>query len=411
MRSMDDKDLLTKHQLMSAPLADMLRSIEGTSAVRKMAESYQYNSAWSVFQEESATRRMIESIQRDQELMRKALGPLEELRRAGIFEANAPWRQEMERTRQMMAEFEGRFRLPEMPEVARLMAELRSSPWSEALTRYSAKNSALQQAMESMRLPWLDIQEKMQSLASFTELQGIGFAVKNMPSFGENLSTALRFDLGDWREPITWRPEILADLGARSDFYAGLGFNRALTDFPAPAFQESLDIAGLRREPPPIVDLYGAPIPPSSDTDEEKGLERTNTAHDWLLRLETQLRSFIDEAMTRAFGPNWPKHRLPNGVYDQWQEKKQTAEKAGARERPLIAYADFRDYELVICRGDNWRELFGAFFQRQESVRESLQRLYPIRLDTMHARPITQDDELLLYVETRRLVKVIVRKV
>jgi len=26
----------------------------------------------------------------------------------------------------------------------------------------------------------------------------------------------------------------------------------------------------------------------------------------------------------------------------------------------------------------------------------------------MHSRPITQDDELLLYVETRRLVKVIV---
>jgi hypothetical protein len=96
-------------------------------------------------------------------------------------------------------------------------------------------------------------------------------------------------------------------------------------------------------------------------------------------------------------------------VYDQWQEKKQAAEKGGAQVRPLIAYADFTDYERVICKGDNWRELFGAFFQRPETVRESFQRLYPIRLDTMHARPITQDDELLLYVETRRLVKVIVR--
>src|SRR5687768_8923575 len=47
------------------------------------------------------------------------------------------------------------------------------------------------------------------------------------------------------------------------------------------------------------------------------------------------------------------------------------------------------------------------FFGRPESVRESFQRLYPIRLDTMHARPITQDDELLLYVETRRLVKIL----
>lgn len=114
--------------------------------------------------------------------------------------------------------------------------------------------------------------------------------------------------------------------------------------------------------------------------------------------------------MTQAFGADWPKCRLPNGLHDRWWEKKQKAEQAGAREQPLIAYADFTDYERVICRGDNWREVFGGFFERPESVRESFQRLHPIRLDTMHARPITQDDELLLYVETRRMAKVILRK-
>lgn len=45
------------------------------------------------------------------------------------------------------------------------------------------------------------------------------------------------------------------------------------------------------------------------------------------------------------------------------------------------------------------------YFERQESVRESFQRLYPVRNDTMHARPITQDDELLLYVEGKRLMR------
>lgn len=407
---MDDKDLVNKYRSVTASLADVQRSVAKTSAIQKMMESVQGDTAWmKALHQDSATQRMLENIQRDHEFMRKALGPLEDLRRAGIFEVDSPWRREMERVRQMMADFEARFRLPEIPELARLTAELKSSRWSEALTKYSAESSALQRAMENMRLPWIDVQEKLRSMASFAELQGIGIAVKNMPSFGQNLSAALRLDLGDWREPITWRPEVLADFGARSDFYASLGFNRSLTDFPAPAFQESLGIAGLRREPPSIVNLYGAPIPPSDDKEEEEGFERTNTAHDWLLRLETQLRAFIDEAMTRAFGPTWPRHRLPNGIYDRWQEKKQAAEKIGARERPLIAYADFTDYERVICKSDNWRELFGAYFERQESVRESFQRLHPIRLDTMHARPITQDDELLLYVETRRLVKVIVR--
>jgi hypothetical protein len=61
----------------------------------------------------------------------------------------------------------------------------------------------------------------------------------------------------------------------------------------------------------------------------------------------------------------------------------------------------------VICRKDNWRLVFAVFFDRQEGVRESFQRLFPIRLDTMHARPITQEDELLLFVEARRLMKAI----
>ena len=122
------------------------------------------------------------------------------------------------------------------------------------------------------------------------------------------------------------------------------------------------------------------------------------------------MRKFIDEEMTRAFGTDWPKHRLPNGLYDQWHEKKRKAEQAGAEERPLVEYADFTDYVPVICRADNWREVFGPFFYRPESVRESFQRLHPIRLDTMHARLITQDDELLLHVEVKRLVKVIIKR-
>lgn len=221
------------------------------------------------------------------------------------------------------------------------------------------------------------------------------------------MTAALRSDLGDWRDSISWRPEIFTDLGVRSDFYAELGFNHALTAFPVPAFEEALDISGLRRERPPLVARYGAPVPSSQDEDQEEEFTRSNTAHDWLQRLETQLRAFIDEHMARAFGADWPERRLPNGMYDQWREKKRKAQQAGAAEWPLIAYADFTYYALVICRADNWREVFAVFFGRRESVRESFQRLYPVRLDTMHARPITQDDELLLYVEARRLMRMI----
>ena len=58
-------------------------------------------------------------------------------------------------------------------------------------------------------------------------------------------------------------------------------------------------------------------------------------------------------------------------------------------------------------RKDNWSELFADIFKRSTMVQESFQRLYPIRICAMHARIVTQDDELYLYVETKRLLAAI----
>jgi len=298
------------------PLADVLRETAANSEITRMLESIKHRDA----------------------AMQTALGQSEVLRRAGVFDVDSLWRREMELAQKAISGFEARFRLPEITEAARLMVEFRTSPLSESLARYAEEASSLQHAMESMCTPWLDAQEAMRSMAGFAELQGIGRALVSMPSFGDSLASALRIDLGDWRDPIAWRSEIFTDLAARSDFYASLGFDRALTDFPALAFAQSLDIAGLRRDPLPLIDRYAGPVPQAKDDDNENGLTRTNMAYDRLLRLETQLRKFIDERMTRVFGTDWPKHRLPNGLYDAWQEKKQKAKEAGGEEWPLVAY-------------------------------------------------------------------------
>ena len=365
--------------------------------------------AAGVFQKNSGLQGILEGIKGYETLMRSAAGPLADLRRAGLFDHTSPLARELDVVRRAMSDWQARFHLPQIAEAMRLMADFNASPASEALKRYAELNFNLQRAIESMRTPWVDLQQSFRSMSGFAALQGIGHALSQMPSFGDQLASALRVDLGDWRDTITWPKEIFADLGARADFYTKLGFNTAITDFPPPAFEESLDIAELRREPPPLVEYYGSPVPISDDDGIEEGLIRTNFAHDWLLRLETQIRRFIDELMTSTFGQDWPKHRLPNGLYNEWQSRKQNAQQNGAKEHALIAYADFTDYERVICKRDNWR-VFAPFLRRQESVRESFQRLYPVRLDTMHARPITQDDELLLYVEARRLMNSIVAK-
>jgi hypothetical protein len=329
-----------------------------------------------------------------------------DIARAQTLLADSPLLRELTRTQELVAAFESQYRLPALADTSRIAAEFETSSVSKALASFVEDTSALQRAMEQMATPWLHGQAAMRSVTAFAELQGMGRALESLGGFEKELSVALRTGLGDWRDPISWQPEVLLNLDRRADFYAGLGFNRDLTAVPAQAFAETLEISGLRRERPALVAVYGAPVPLSDDEVGDDDFDRASTAYDWLHRLETQLRRFIDRCMTEAFGLEWSRHRLPNGMHDQWQDKKRRASEGGSAERPLIAYADFTDYALIICRADNWREIFQPFFRRPENVRESFQRLHPIRLDTMHSRPITQDDELLLYVEVRRLMKI-----
>jgi hypothetical protein len=111
--------------------------------------------------------------------------------------------------------------------------------------------------------------------------------------------------------------------------------------------------------------------------------------------------------MQREFGEGWTKHQLDAETRKRWVEKHQSALDHGEPARPLIAFADFTDYDRVLLRKDNWNKVFAAFFGSQDSLRESLRRLLPIRLATMHARPISQDDEVFLNVEVKRILMAI----
>lgn len=250
------------------------------------------------------------------------------------------------------------------------------------------------------------MEAQMRSIGAFADIQSMGFALQNIPAFDDRLTELLRIDLGDWQDRIDFPKEIFDDPLARSAFYKGRGFDPALTAFPTDAFSESLDIAGLRGAPPPFIDVYDYEEV-TKEEEQEVAFARTNAAHDRLQRFETQLRQFIDDQMTKEFGDAWVKHRIPGPMRQRWIEKCEKARAQGEADHPLIAYADFSDYVPIITQKDNWDEVFKAVFRRPNFVQESFQRLYPIRICTMHARMITQDDELYLYVEIKRVLSVI----
>ena len=330
-------------------------------------------------------------------MLRALEGPLAELRTAGVFASALG--EKLTHTSQWLVDYECRFKVPESQALSRLVEELGT------VSNLARVDESFKFSIATMKSAWLDTNNELGSVQRLFDLRVIGELVSRTSSFEWVVAESLRSMLGDWRDTITWPESIWSDLGARAEFYDDLGFDAELTDLPAPAFREASGIAHIRSEPPSLVEDYGPPVPMAPDSNEEESLARTNQAHDWLQRLESHLRDFIDHEMRATFGSDWPRHQLPNEMYDKWIAKKEAADRQGAPARPLIVYADFTDYVLIICRRDNWRQVFSSIFDREESVRESFQRLHPIRLDTMHARPITQDDELLLYVETKRLTK------
>jgi len=297
-----------------------------------------------------------------------------------------------------------RFLLLGHSEAARTLEIMRGNYFGSVLDHYSNQLPRAQEAMLDMQAPWLDSLRAVESIRGFAELQAIGGALTVVPSFGDDFSALLRADLGDWRDRITnWSDVIGESAAARHSLYVDRGLNTDLTDFPEKAFDEGLALAGILGEQPILVVEYGQLTSLFIDDDENKGLARTNVAHDHLQRFEFQLRKFIDRTLTKVVGANWPKQRLPNGLYDKWQFKKSN-DKGDAVDWPLIAYADFTEYVDIICRSDNWKEAFEPVFKRKESVRESFQRMYAIRLAIAHARPITNADALFLYVEVKRLL-------
>jgi Swt1-like HEPN len=391
---MDDafRKLLAEQDMMRRH-TDMLRGIHdqispSLNALKSLSEN-------------SGMTRMIEDAKRQQDMMRSVLGPIEDLRRMGLLDSPG-----LVAARDAYLEFQKRFRLPEINEATRLFRQFEESGAASAMRHLHDQSAGIRQALQGIGAPWLDAQNALRSIGGFVELQRIGLSLSNVPSFDFDLTERLRLDLGDWRVAIDWPRDIFTDVAARTAFYESRGLDLRLTDFPAAAFEQGAALAGLNPAPPALLEFY-RPAEEGDEDLEEAGFERTNDAHDRLQRFESQLRSFIDERMRAAFGENWIKHRVPGDMRRRWIDKKQKETESREREWPLIAYADFADYVPIITRKDNWEDVFKPVFGRAESVIESFQRLYPIRICTMHARLITQDDELYLYVETKRLLTAI----
>lgn len=397
-------------KLNSGVLADAKRYIESNSIQSVIAAAQngiEHTNALStaiklgqLVEQSSALSVAMKAVTRQEALMAASSSFLKATRISEEWTRQFSAYRELDRLRANM------FSLPTSSEATRLFEASGLGAVSSFLKRNESELLAQQTIVKTMNVPWLRNHRETQSVTCFRELHSIGTTLKSFPGFDPGLTTALRLDFGDWRDKITFPENVFVEAGARVEFYVDRGFNQSLTDFPDAAFSQGLELAGLHGGIL-LDEADWTDIAPTNDPVEEAAYQRTNRCHDYLQRLERKLRLFIDKVMTAQYGPDWPKKQLPRDVLENWESKRSKAE---AYETPLslfIEVADFTDYEKIICQKKHWQEVFQPWFRRQESVREAFQRLYPIRLATMHARFVTKEDELYVVAEATRLLRTI----
>lgn len=378
-------------------LANLTAESEAVKAIRQqtaqqkiLADIYGSSSFSRVFEDAEKHRKMLE-------------GPLAEARRIGLLDPQSDLRKSIVAATQAQSLYENAFRLPAKSELANLIGQAtEASSIAATLAEELKGTNALRTAMENMTRPWLHLEHATSSTNAFAELVSIGQNISRLRPFEPSLVDQLRPNLGDWRDPITFAEKSLINPLSRTELYLERGVDPNLTEFTVAAFHEGASIAGLETKEN---DEHTNAAKEAVDDGNE--FARAEKAFAQLRRFEVAVRNFIVEVMEDSFGAHWMKRQLPKDMRDKWADKRQAEIDAGRDPRSLIEYADFSDYRMIIERGDNWKTAFKSVFRRPEDIRESFQRLNPVRIATMHSRIVTLDDELLLMVETTRVLKAI----
>jgi hypothetical protein len=282
---------------------------------------------------------------------------------------------------------------------------------SDLFSRVNSLSTALasvQHLAKDLRTPWLDLNNANSSIAGLFELQRLGHAASILNPFDRSTSEHIREILGDWREEIELPEAAYQDAGDRADLYVDRGLDPEIIGFPEPVFDQLTEATGLTIETKALFTLFDIPSDMLHAVGDEFTLGRAEVAYRALLRFELCLRRFIHAVMVREFGEDWPRQRLPSQTYEAWGKKKAQGDVDGQSDSPLIDFADFSDYLKIIDMHDNWSKVFKPLFHRKEDVLESLRRLGPLRIATMHARPIAigNADLAMLYSETSRMFRV-----
>lgn len=268
-------------------------------------------------------------------------------------------------------------------------------PFASALKAAGAWEHSLSSRLAKIDADWLRPDDLGVSMLGFARIARLSDAVHGARPFSPEVAELVTDELGTGADPDDDASPSERDAAAIT-----AGLKSDLIAFPMEAYDQVVVAAGFQFV------LPATPVPVALEAGDPDAMFHP-TYYALLNHLEQCLRQFVSERLDAFVGKPWVKQRVAEGVRKRWHDR-QTEERDARRPvYDLIQYADFMDLVEVICRNDNWKDVFAATFGSKDELQVSLRRLHPVRKAIAHGRPLGRYDRLTLVNEVTRILKAI----
>ena len=136
-------------------------------------------------------------------------------------------------------------------------------------------------------------------------------------------------------------------------------------------------------------------------------MDYQKSSRDALDELEISVRTFVQEQLFECFGPNWWKTRV-SGKIKKDCESRANKEKSQRFPRlpqsELVHYTNLGELKDIICRADNFRDVFKSFFENTEQISSKLSELVGFRNPAAHIRLVLGREQYENIIVTGRSV-------
>ena len=179
IRLMEENSPITQLQKQMRLIGEssaMVRFSEQMRLAQEHSVMTRFSENMCLMEESSTFRRLAETLNATGELARAAMGPMWELRDAGLLGMTG---------RRSSKPFARRLKVsnlisgcPRSKKPRQITKLLQENAISGVAARWAQEASGIARAIERMNTPWLDIHDKLRSVTGFAEMQGIGAALR-----------------------------------------------------------------------------------------------------------------------------------------------------------------------------------------------------------------------------------------